>query len=205
MKTKSVEIPSLPEKSFFISITGRPNAGKTSLINSLARTKYPVGKRAGTTKGIRAIQLSKTFFIVDFPGYGRVLKRSKKFNENVKNQIIMFLEEHSEQLIIPIHVIAANSILESAKNQERKGMIPIDIEFVKFLKEITNKEPLVIINKIDKLKKSENTIQEIKSLFYGVTFIESVLKDKQGAKEIKNYLKNCFLSNEIYNEYSSLL
>ena len=205
MNTKTIEIPSLPENSYFISITGRPNAGKTTLINALTRSKLPVGKYAGTTRGIRVIQLSKTFFVVDFPGYGRLIKRSREFAEKLKNQTIAFLEEHSNQLLIPIHVIAANTILDSVENLERKGMIPIDIEFVQFLKEISKKEPLIIINKIDKLKKSSDTIEKIKYLFDDVTFIECALKSKQGIKEIKNYLRNYFISNDKYNEFIRLL
>ncbi|MFW9905741.1 MAG: GTPase, partial [Candidatus Thorarchaeota archaeon] len=78
--------------TYLIPVSGRPNAGKTSLINYLSHSKRPVGKKAGTTLRIISVPLIKNLFLVDLPGYGRITKRSKKFEERIKDEIISFLE-----------------------------------------------------------------------------------------------------------------
>jgi GTP-binding protein EngB required for normal cell division len=190
----------IPSETRIISLTGRPNAGKTTLINLLSQNKFPVGKYAGTTKKIRSVYLRKDLAIVDFPGYGRILKRSKRYTDDIKDQIILFLEKYSDQIVVPIHIIASNSFLNASERLEKKGFLPIDIEFVEFLSEITHKEVIVILNKVDKLKNRSEELKKIRKHFENQSIMECSLRKKEGIDEIKKVIRN-----KLGKNYESLI
>ncbi|UCE12203.1 MAG: 50S ribosome-binding GTPase, partial [Candidatus Heimdallarchaeota archaeon] len=134
-----------------ISISGRPNAGKTSLLNYLSRSKRPVGKHAGTTLKRDRVQLFKNLYLVDLPGFGRITKRSKKLENQLKDEIIHFIEEFSRQIILALHIVDISTFHLMVRSLEKKGIIPLDIEFIQFLAEEINYPPIIVLNKIDKI------------------------------------------------------
>lgn len=138
--------------TYLIPVSGRPNAGKTSLINYLSHSKRPVGKQAGTTLRITSIPLVKNLFLIDLPGYGRITKRSKRVEDKIKNNIITFLEDPLNQLLFTIHIIDISTFHHMVTSLEKKGIIPIDVEMIQFVAEISNSPPIVVLNKIDKMK-----------------------------------------------------
>ena len=135
-----------------IPVSGRPNAGKTSLINYLSHSKRPVGKQAGTTLRIASVRLVKDLFLVDLPGYGRITKRSKKLEEKIKDEIISFLEDPSNRLLFALHIIDISTFHHMVTSLEKKGIIPIDVEMIQFLAERSKHPPIIVLNKIDKVK-----------------------------------------------------
>jgi len=138
--------------SNLIPVSGRPNAGKTSLINYLSHSKRPVGKQAGTTLRIALVPLIKDLFLVDLPGYGRITKRSKKLEEKMKDEIISFFENPSNRLLFALHIIDISTFHHMVTRLERKGIIPIDVEMIQFVAERSNHLPIIVLNKIDKVK-----------------------------------------------------
>ena len=139
------------KKTYNIPVTGRPNAGKTSLINYLTGSKRSVGKHAGTTLRIAPIVLVNDIYLVDLPGFGRITKRSKKLENLLKDQIVQFLEDPEIDLFSAIHIIDISTFHIVTKNLEKKGIIPIDIEMIQFLDELLERPPFVLLNKIDKV------------------------------------------------------
>ena len=131
------------KNKFFITITGRPNAGKSSLINYLSHSKQPIGKYAGTTVRISPIPLVRYLYLVDFPGFGRIIKRSKKEENQIKDEIILFLEKPPGQILFPIHIIDSSTFHKMVESLEKKGIIPIDIEMITFLAEVTRTSPFL--------------------------------------------------------------
>lgn len=191
--------------SYFIPISGRPNAGKTSLINFLASTKNPVGKKAGTTLRIMKIPLIKDLFLVDLPGYGRITKRSKKIENQIKTEIVQYLENSSNQFLFAIHVIDFSTFHFMVQNLEQKGIIPIDIEFIQFLVEKTNLTPFLVLNKIDKVKQSliEQNLDLLRS--YELPEIEIFLlslKTKVGCRFFRNRVKEMVVQ-ELGSKYQN--
>ncbi len=176
----------------YIPITGRPNAGKTTLINFLCKKKRPVGKRAGTTLRITPIPLVYDVSLVDFPGFGRITKRSKSLENKIKDQIIEFLDSPQHNFLFGIHVVDISTFSIVSKNLEKKGIIPIDIEMIDFLHEITNVPPIVVLNKIDKVKR--DSIEENRNFLYQydlpkIILVQTSFKTKIGIRSLRATIK----------------
>ena len=185
------------KKTYNIPVTGRPNAGKTSLINYLTRSKRPVGKHAGTTLRIVPIALINDIFLVDLPGFGRITKRSKKLEDILKDQIVQFLENPENLLFTAIHIIDISTFHIVNKSLEKKGIIPIDIEMIQFLCEVLERPPLVLLNKIDKV--TTQLLDDNIHIFenYSLPKIEYFtisLSSKKGCRTFRNKLQNLIIN-----------
>ena len=75
---------------------------------------------------------------------------------------------------------------------EKKGIIPIDIEMIQFVDEISNHPPIVVLNKIDKVK--TEIVRQNLSLLQSYDIPESEifllsLKTKNGCRTLRNRVK----------------
>jgi len=139
----------------YLVFTGRPNAGKSSIIREVVGLHVAIGKRPGTTRRFSKYPLSGNLVLVDMPGFGRIIEASKRLEDERNDQIIKFLESHAQSIALAVHVLDISTFLEVTRRLEKKGFISVDVEMVQFLTETLNEFPLVAANKIDKLDKEE--------------------------------------------------
>ncbi len=139
----------------YIVFTGRPNAGKSSLVKELTGLNIATGKRPGTTRKVTKYPLNDDLVLVDLPGLGKMSRASKQLEEKVNQQIIEFLESNSKNIILAIEVLDITTFLEVTWRLENKGIMSVDVEMVKFLAKILGEYPLIAANKIDKTDRKE--------------------------------------------------
>ncbi len=181
-------------KSGFVGIIGRPNVGKSTLINSLVGEKVAiVTEKAGTTRntihGIYNDDESQIIF-VDTPGIHKPLD---KFGTKLNTQAYYSIED----VDIVIFLVDASEKLG-------KG----DMFVIELLKKV-QKTVFLVINKIDKIRK-ENIllkIDEYKNLYEFAEIIPLSAKENDNTKclidVIKSYLKEgdkYYSDNEITNK-----
>ena len=126
---------------------GRSNVGKSSLIRRLTGLRVRVGKRPGITRRIARYRLDG-LEIVDLPGFGFMSGVPRKVQEIIKTQIVRYLERNRNRIVIAIEVVDARAFLEVVERWEKRGQIPVDVEFFNFLREL-KLNPIVVVNKID--------------------------------------------------------
>jgi len=143
----------MPEK--YLVFTGRPNAGKSSIIKELTGLKLVTGKHAGTTRKISYYPLSDGLVLVDLPGLGKMVGVSKKYEEKVNRRLIHFLNDNKDKIELAILVLDISTFIEVTWRLEKKGFMSVDVEMVKFLAEKLGEVPLIAANKIDKTNKQE--------------------------------------------------
>lgn len=139
----------------YLVFTGRPNAGKSSIIKEVVGLDVATGKRPGTTRRISKYPLSGDLVLVDMPGFGRRMGASKRLGDKINDEIIKFLESYAQSIALAVHVLDISTFLEVAWRLEKKGFISVDVEMVQFLAETLGEFPLVAANKIDKADKEE--------------------------------------------------
>jgi GTP-binding protein EngB required for normal cell division len=138
-----------------IIFTGRPNAGKSSVISSITKLKPPIGKSPGTTTRFNRYKISKGLSLIDMPGYGVKKDASKKWEGVIKDNILDFIEKNADLIVLAVHVMNISTFLEVEQRLAKKGFISLDIEMVNYVNQSIGEHPLVAANKIDKLNKTE--------------------------------------------------
>lgn len=144
-------------KSGFVSIVGRPNVGKSTLLNKLINKKLAItSDKVGTTRnniyGIYNEEDTQIIFI-DTPGIGKAVDKlgatlNKKAYSSLENDLVLFLVD-----------IASGF----GKNDEK---------ILDRLKQ-ENKKVILVLNKIDKINK-EKLFEEILKLKDLYDFLEIV-------------------------------
>lgn len=139
----------------YLVFTGRPNAGKSSLIKELSGLNIATGKRPGTTRTIKKYALNDGLFLVDLPGLGKMMGVSKRFEEKVNRRIVEFLESNAQNIVLAVAVLDISTFLEVTWRLEKKGFQSVDVEMVKFLAANLGEFPVVVANKTDKTTAKE--------------------------------------------------
>ena len=170
-------------KSGFVSIVGRPNVGKSTLLNEIIGRKIAiVSNKAQTTRnnimGVYNDNDSQIIF-VDTPG---IHKPNTKLGQTLNKQAYYSMED-TDILLFLVDVTEALG----------KG----DMFVIDKLKEV-NKPVILVLNKVDRISKEEvfNKILEYKDLYSFSDIVPlSALKDKnvdELIKVVKTYLKDEF-------------
>lgn len=138
-------------------IIGNSNVGKTSIARLLlpnpSKFKGKIGKDPGSTLFIKPFTQPKMQYqIVDLPGFGYIKHSSRRKAENLKKQIIVYIEKHHQNFFFGLVVVSVLRIKDEITKYfiENKETIPLSFELIKFLKEY-NIPFLIIFNKIDKI------------------------------------------------------
>ena len=134
-------------------LAGRSNVGKSSFVNTLIQRKAfaRTSSTPGKTRTINFYAVKDAFFLVDLPGYGYA-KTGPVEQEKWDRLIRRYLSEGEdiEEVIL---------LLDS-----RRVPNEMDLQMFQWILAATGYEPIVIITKMDKLKRSQHAkaIKEIR-------------------------------------------
>ena len=152
MVIRSVELPFVCGVKSTLPKTGRPefvlagrsNVGKSSFINALVERKSfaRTSSTPGKTRTINFYNVNDSFYLVDLPGYGYA-KTGPVEQEKWDRMIRRYLEsgEDIEEVVL---------LLDARRIPNEK-----DLQMFSWILSTTGYEPIVVITKMDKLKRSE--------------------------------------------------
>ena len=194
----------------YVIFTGRPNAGKSSIIRALSGLKIATGKRPGTTTRINKYEIAQDLFLVDMPGYGKKVDAPKSWEDKTKDSILDFIEDNADQIVAAVHVLNIMTFIETEERLSKKGFISIDVEMVQYIRENTGEYPFVAANKIDK-GSDKQVMENLEAFIYSLTGGEpeeaagyiypTSAKKKIGVGELKNQLFNRLQRNGFHNPF----
>ncbi len=180
-----------------VIVVGRSNVGKSTLIRLLTgRKDVRVGKKPGVTLKINEYDLGD-YILVDMPGFGYMAGLPKKVEEKIKDDIVRYIEENSDNISAGILVIDSKSFLEIIKRWDERGEIPIDIDMFNLITDLKI-SPIIVANKMDKIKKSERDkiLDNIAKAFncsppwkQWKFIVPACLKKGDGLEEIKKLIR----------------
>ncbi len=146
-----------------IIFVGRSNVGKSTLIFKLTGKRVKRGKRPGVTrKPVEVMWRNRT--IIDMPGFGFMSGLPENVQERIKDEIVHFIENNAEKIELAVLVIDGKAAPEIIERWEKRGEIPIDVEFFQFLREL-GIPTIVAVNKIDKVKNVQSVINYLAEKF----------------------------------------
>ncbi len=133
-----------------IIFVGRSNVGKSTLIFRLTGKLVRRGKRPGVTR--KPVEVNwRNRKVIDMPGFGFMSGVPKAKMERIKDDIVRFVEENAVDIELAVLVIDGKAAPEIIERWEKRGEIPIDVEFYAFLREL-GIPTVVAVNKIDKVR-----------------------------------------------------
>ncbi len=166
------------QKSLKILVLGKPNVGKSTLINHFIGEKVSiVSRKAQTTrKNITAITTEgiNQITFIDTPGLNSK-KKNVSIKETFRSSVI------STDLLV--YIVDDRKISRFFDNQLKNELLGFHLRFTK---------KILVINKIDKINKDELlkiTVETYKKMEFDETFFIS-LKKGYGTKEMGNWLKS---------------
>lgn len=142
-----------------IVLVGRSNVGKSTLFRELTGHKVRVGRRPGITRVPTRVRVGNLIY-VDMPGYGFMLKASKAELERTKDQIVKYMEEHCQEILLVVQVTDAASFLEIADRWEARGQVPLEIELWAFISDL-GLDAVLAANKMDHIANPEEALDLI--------------------------------------------
>ena len=152
-----------------IIFAGRSNVGKSTLIFRLTGKWVRRGKRPGVTR--RPVEVNwRGRTVVDLPGFGFMSGVPKAVQERIKDEIVRFIEDNADDIELAVLVVDGKAAPEIIERWEKRGEIPIDVEFYGFLREL-GIPTIVAVNKLDKIKNLGRTINFLAEKF-GVPYSE---------------------------------
>ena len=176
-----------------IIFAGRSNVGKSTLIFKLTGKRVRRGKRPGVTrKPVEVEWRGKK--IVDLPGFGFMSGLPRDVQERIKDEIVHFIEDNADKIELAVLVVDGKASPEIIERWERRGEIPIDVEFYEFLREL-GIPTVVAVNKMDKVKNMQKTIQFLAEKFgvpYGEipdTFVPVSAKFGKNIEELRKLME----------------
>jgi GTPase len=135
-----------------VGLLGKPNAGKSSLINKISSTKAHVADYPFTTLvpnlGVVSVGIEKSFVMADIPGL--ITGAAKGAGLGIR-----FLK-HLQRCRILLHIIDVSTDDDKTILKDAKEILQ---ELHSYDRELTKKTRFIVINKIDKI--SDTRLKEI--------------------------------------------
>lgn len=183
-------------------IIGNSNVGKSSITRLLVpnpkELKGKSGKKPGSTLLIKPIsQPNMNYQIVDLPGFGYMKSTSKRREEHIKREIVIYVEKHHQNCFLALIVVNILRIEDEIKKYyiNNQVTIPLTFELINFLREF-DLPVVIVVNKIDKV----SNLDKKRSISL---FMEVARDFNISLIEFKNI--NDLTENEIlYIEFSAL-
>ncbi len=140
-----------PDRSDEVVLVGRSNVGKSTLMRELTGHSVDTGQRPGVTQQPNHFDwAAEDFVITDLPGFGFMQGVPEKKREQIKTDVVQYIEEHASNILVGVLVLDGNAAVEIIDRHSGPDSIPHDVELFHFLEDV-GIPPVVAVNKIDKV------------------------------------------------------
>ena len=134
-----------------IVLVGRSNVGKSTLMRELTGHDVPTGRKPGVTrKPYHYDWTSEGFMFTDLPGFGFMEGVSEVQREQIKTDVVRYLEENADEILVGVLVVDGKSAVDIIDRHSGDDEIPHDVEMFHFLQEL-DVPAVVAVNKMDKV------------------------------------------------------
>ena len=142
---------SRPDRSAEVVLVGRSNVGKSTLMRELTGHTFDTGQRPGVTRQPNHYDWTgPDFVLTDLPGFGFMSGVPDDVREEIKDDIVHYLERYAEQILVGVLVVDGKAVIDIIDRHSGPDEIPHDVEMFHFLRELD--VPVVVaVNKMDKV------------------------------------------------------
>ncbi|MFB6165770.1 MAG: GTP-binding protein EngB [Haloarculaceae archaeon] len=150
-----------PDRDAEVVLVGRSNVGKSTLMRELTGHAVDTGKRPGVTRKPNHYDwVAEDFVLTDLPGFGFMAGVHEEAREQIKTDVVRYLETYAEHVLAAILVVDGKAVIDVIDRHSGPDEIPHDVEMFHFLRELGI--PVVVaVNKMDKVDDRDERLDEL--------------------------------------------
>jgi small GTP-binding protein len=144
-----------------VVLVGRSNVGKSTLMRELTGHDVSTGRKPGVTRQPNHFDwASEGFMFTDLPGFGFMSGVSEDRREQIKTDVVQYLEEHAGDVLAGVLVVDGKSAVDIIDRHSDAGEVPHDVELFHFLRELEI-PTVVAVNKMDKVDDRDERLDDL--------------------------------------------
>ncbi|WP_135305339.1 GTP-binding protein EngB [Haloarcula amylovorans] len=150
-----------PDRDAEVVLVGRSNVGKSTLMRELTGHTFDTGQRPGVTRKPNHYDWAgPDFVLTDLPGFGFMKGVPEDVREEIKTDVVRYVETNAEKILVGILVVDGKSVVDIIDRHSGPDEIPHDVEMFHFLREV-GVEPVVAVNKMDKVDDEDERLDDL--------------------------------------------
>jgi small GTP-binding protein len=150
-----------PARDAEVVLVGRSNVGKSTLMREITGHTFDTGSRPGVTREPNHYDwASEDFVVTDLPGFGFMSGVPEDVREQIKTDVVRYVEEYADQILVGILVVDGKAAVDIIDRHSGPDEIPHDVEMFHFLREVEI-PPVVAVNKMDKVDDEDERLNEL--------------------------------------------
>ncbi|QSX00424.1 GTP-binding protein EngB [Haloterrigena alkaliphila] len=150
-----------PDRDAEVALVGRSNVGKSTLMRELTGHSFDTGGKPGVTRQPNHYDwAAEDFVVTDLPGFGFMSGVDEDYREEIKTNIVRYLEEYAENVLVGILVVDGKSVIDIIDRHSGPDEIPYDVEMFHFLRDL-DIPTVVAVNKMDKVDDRDERLNDL--------------------------------------------
>lgn len=154
-----------PDREAEVVLLGRSNVGKSTLMRELTGHDVATGQRPGVTRKPNYFDWAQAdFLLTDLPGFGFMKGVPAEVREQIKTDVVRYIETHAEKILVGIVVLDGSAAVEIIDRHSGPDSVPHDVELYQFLEDV-GIPPVLAVNKMDKVDRRDQELDELADRF----------------------------------------
>jgi small GTP-binding protein len=150
-----------PDRDSEVVLVGRSNVGKSTLMREITGHSFDTGQRPGVTRQPNHYDwASADFVITDLPGFGFMKGVPDDVQEQIKTDIVRYVETHAEKILAGVVVLDGKAAVDIIDRHTGPDSVPHTVELYHFLRDV-GIPPVLAVNKMDKVDDRDARLDEI--------------------------------------------
>ncbi|AGB17303.1 small GTP-binding protein domain protein [Halovivax ruber XH-70] len=150
-----------PDRDAEVVLVGRSNVGKSTLMRELTGHAVATGGKPGVTRQPNHYDwAAEDFVLTDLPGFGFMSGVEEERREQIKTDVVRYVEEYAEHILVGVLVVDGKSVIDIIDRHSGPDSIPYDVEMFHFLRDL-GIPTVVAVNKMDKVDDRDERLDDL--------------------------------------------
>jgi small GTP-binding protein len=153
-----------PDRGAEVVLVGRSNVGKSTLMRTITGHDVATGGKPGVTREPNHYDwASEDFVVTDLPGFGFMSGVPEERREQIKTNVVRYLETHAEAILAGVLVVDGKAVIDII-DRHADEEVPHDIDMFYTLRDL-GVPPVIAVNKMDKVDDRDERLDAVADRF----------------------------------------
>ena len=150
-----------PDREAEVVFVGRSNVGKSTLMRELTGHSFDTGQKPGVTRSPNHYDWApEDFMLTDLPGFGFMSGVPEDHREQIKDDIVAYLEDYADNILVGVVVLDGKSAVDIIDRHSGEDEVPYVLDMYYFLQDL-GVPTVIAVNKMDKVDDRDERLDDI--------------------------------------------